>query len=180
MSEESAKKPTGWMIFLGILVIVAGFLAIFSPFIAGISITIFIGALLIVVGVAQLIHAFSLKFKQGLIATILLGLLSIAAGIFIMAEPLEALLGLTIVLGIFFIADGIGWIVMAFNHKPEKGWGWTLFSGIISILLGILILAQWPLSGVWAIGVLFGVRMLTAGFGMAFFGSAIRSIRKPS
>ena len=176
--DTGVKKPAGWMIFLGILVILSGILAIGAPLVAGISVTIFVGAMIIVAGISQLIHAFSLKFKQGLIVKIILSILAVIAGLFLLINPLQGLLGLTIIIGIYFIADGIGWITMAFSHKPEKGWGWHLFSGIISVLLGIMILNQWPLSGVWAIGVLFGIRMLNAGFGMAFFGSAIRSRAK--
>ena len=166
MSEESVKKPVEWMMFLGILVILSGILAIGSPFITGLSVTIFVGAMITVTGVSQLVHAFGL------------GILSVIAGLYLMIRPLQGLLGLTLIAGIFFIADGIGWIALAFSRRPEKGWGWHLFSGIISVLLGIMIFSHWPLSGVWAIGVLFGIRMLNAGFGMAFFGSAIRSLRK--
>ncbi|RKX69687.1 MAG: HdeD family acid-resistance protein [Spirochaetes bacterium] len=176
--DTGVKKPAGWMIFLGILVILSGILAIGAPLVAGISVTIFVGAMIIVAGISQLVHAFSLKIKQGLIVKIILSILAVIAGLFLLINPLQGLLGLTIIIGIYFIADGIGWITMAFSHKPEKGWGWHLFSGIISVLLGIMILKQWPLSGVWAIGVLFGIRMLNAGFGMAFFGSAIRSRAK--
>ena len=173
--DTGIKKPAGWMIFLGILVIIAGILAIGAPMVTGISVTIFVGAMIMVAGISQLIHAFSLKFKQGLIVKIILSILAVIAGLYLLINPLQGLLGLTIFIGIYFMADGIGWIAMAFSYKPEKGWGWHLFSGIISVLLGIMILNQWPLSGVWAIGVLFGIRMLNAGFGMAFFGSAIRS-----
>ncbi len=176
--DTAVKKPAGWMIFLGILVILSGILAIGAPLVAGISVTIFVGAMIMVAGISQLVHAFSLKFKQGLIVKIILSVLAIIAGLFLLIRPLQGLLGLTIFIGIYFIADGIGWITMAFRNRPEKGWGWHLFSGIISVLLGIMILNQWPLSGVWAIGVLFGIRMLNAGFGMAFFGSAIRSRAK--
>lgn len=180
MSDAQIKKPAGWLIFLGILVVLSGILAIGAPFITGLSVTIFVGALITVTGISQLIHALSLKFKQGLIVKIILAILSVLAGLFLMIRPLQGLLGLTLIIGIFFIADGIGWITMAFSHKPEKGWGWHLFSGIVSVILGIVLFAHWPLSGVWAIGVLFGIRMINAGFGMAFFGTAIRSLGKQS
>ena len=172
---KEKSKASGWRVILGILVVIAGLMAIGSPLVAGVSVTIFVGAMIMVSGISQVIHAFSLKFKNGLIVKIILGILSVLVGLFLMVRPLQGLLGLTLIIGIFFIADGIGWIVMAFGSKPRKGWGWLLFSGIISVILGVEIFAQWPLSGVWAIGVLFGIRMLYAGLGMSFFGSAIRS-----
>jgi len=157
MSDTTEKKSAGWLVFLGILVAVFGTLAIGAPFITGLSVTIFVGAMITVTGISQLIHAFSLKYKQGLIFSIILGILSIVAGIFLLIRPLQGLLGLTLIIGIFFVADGIAWIAVAFSRKPEKGWGWHLFSGIASIVLGILIFRNWPLSGVWAIGVLNGL-----------------------
>ncbi|MCK5737284.1 MAG: DUF308 domain-containing protein, partial [Spirochaetaceae bacterium] len=98
-NNTAAKKPAGWMIFLGILVILSGILAIGAPLVAGISVTIFVGAMIMVAGISQLVHAFSLKFKQGLIAKIILSILAIIAGLFLLVSPLQGLLGLTIFIG---------------------------------------------------------------------------------
>ncbi len=80
MSDTSEKKSAGWLVFLGILVVVFGTLAIGAPFITGLSVTLFVGAMITVAGVSRLIHAFSLKYKQGLIYSILLGIRMVYAG----------------------------------------------------------------------------------------------------
>jgi uncharacterized membrane protein HdeD (DUF308 family) len=51
-----------------------------------------------------------------------------------------------------------------------------LFSGIVTVLLGILLLAEWPLSGAWALGTLVGVNLLFSGFAMISIGSAAKRL----
>lgn len=173
---KDVKKGSGWVVFLGILVIVFGFMAIGAPLITGLSVTIVVGILITMTGISQIVHAFGLKFKQGLILKIIKGSLSVLVGVYLLARPLQGLMGITLLLGIFFIIDGISGISMAFHFRPAKGWGWILFTGITAVALGVLVFVEWPFSGVWLIGVMLGIRMLNAGMGMAFFGSAVRSV----
>lgn len=173
---KDVKKASGWVVFLGILVIIFGFMAIGAPLITGLSVTLVVGVLITMTGISQIVHAFSLKFKQGLILKIIKGILSVLVGVYLLARPLQGLMGITLLLGIFFIIDGISGISMAFHFRPSKGWGWVLFTGITAVALGVLVFVQWPFSGVWLIGVMLGIRMLNAGMGMAFFGSAVRSV----
>ena len=89
-------------------------------------------------------------------------------------QPGMALASLTLVLAIYFLVDGLVMLFAAFSVKPARGWGWLLFNGIITLLLGLLIFGQWPLSGAWAIGILVGVRLLFAGMTMIALGSSGR------
>jgi len=69
---------------------------------------------------------------------------------------------------------GISEIVAAIQIRPTQGWGFVLFSGIVSVILGFLIWNQWPLSAAWAIGVLVGIQLLFAGMTMITVGSVIK------
>ena len=80
--------------------------------------------------------------------------------------------------GAYLLVDGIFGAVLAFHVRPEKGWGWMLVSAAMGFLLGILLLKEWPLSGLWAIGTLVGINMLFAGFTMISVGSAVRKMAK--
>jgi len=62
--------------------------------------------------------------------------------------------------------------------RPQKGWGSMLFSAVMGVLLGFLLLREWPLSGTWAIGTLVGVNLILSGFSMISIGSAARSVAK--
>lgn len=172
---QEIKKNAGLTIFLGVTVALMGLLAMGSPFIAGLSIAIAVGFLLIVGGVSQTF--FAIKARSG-IFSIILGILSVIAGIYMVANPGTALATLTMFLAIYLIVSGVFESIMAFQLKPASGWGWALFSGIMSAILGVMIWSQFPLSGAWAIGILVGVKLLFSGWSLIMFGIAARGAAK--
>jgi uncharacterized membrane protein HdeD (DUF308 family) len=175
---QEAKKNAGWLVALGVLIVVAGFLAIASPLASGLSVVVLIGVALTIGGVARTIAAFSAaSFGQGTLAFIG-GILAFGAGLILAARPGIGLATLTLMLGAYLLVDGISGAVLAFRVRPESGWGFILFSAVMGVILGFLLLREWPLSGVWAIGTLLGVNLLVSGFSMISVGSAARSLAK--
>lgn len=175
---ERVKQNSGMVITLGVVLLIFGILAIASPFVAGLSIAITIGILLIMGGIGQLVFAFNASsFGKG-IWVFILGALTVFIGIAMVGQPDAALATLTLFLAAYFIVEGIFEIIWAFQIKPVKNWGWNLFSGIISLLLGIMIWRQYPLSGAWAIGTLVGIKLIFSGWTMIAFGGAARSTAK--
>jgi len=79
-------------------------------------------------------------------------------------------------LGGYLLVDGISSAILAFHVRPERGWGSLLFSAVMGVILGFLLLREWPLSGAWAIGTLVGVNLLVSGFSLISVGSAARSL----
>jgi len=102
-----------------------------------------------------------------------LGVLTILAGILSMGYPWASGLGVTVVIGFVMVIAGI---VLAFKVKPVQGWGWMLFSACMGLLLGLLLLWEWPLSGIWAIGTLVGINLVFTGFSIVSVGSAARKL----
>ncbi len=173
---EEAKKNTGLLIFLGVLTVILGFIAIGAPMITGVAVSIMVGALLFIAGIAQVVHAFkSGQWGTGILGT-LIGVLGVIAGLLMMLRPVTGLLTITLMLAIYFIVDGIFEIIASFKIKPDSGWGWVLFNGIIALLLGLMIWRQWPVSGAWAVGILVGIHILFSGFSMIFLGTAAKKI----
>ena len=173
---EEAKKNTGLLIFLGVLTVILGFIAIGAPLITGVAVSIVVGALLFVAGIAQVVHAFkSGQWGTGVLGT-LIGVLGIIAGLLMMFRPVTGLLTITLMLAIYFIVDGIFEIIASFKIKPDSGWGWVLFNGIIALLLGLMIWRQWPVSGAWAVGLLVGIHILFSGFSMIFLGTGAKKV----
>jgi len=173
---EEAKKNSGLLIFLGILTVVFGVFAIGTPFITGIAVTLFVGMMLAVSGVAQIVHA--LKSKQwgtGFWGTVI-GVLGLAAGLIMIFRPMVGLVTMTMLLAIYFLVDGISEIIAAFRIKPDQGWGWVFFNGVVAVVLGLMIWRQWPVSGAWAIGVLVGIHILLTGWTMIILGTGARKI----
>lgn len=158
---------------IGVVMIVAGVLALLAPFVAGVSAMMAMGSMLLIGGVLQCVLAFQAgAFGRGL-PVLLVGVLTLAAGGLMIARPVSALAGMTILLAGYFIATGVLEAMAGFSAKPEPGWGWLLFGGVISIVLGVMLWRQFPLSGIWAVGTLIGVRMLFGGFTIFSIGSAV-------
>jgi uncharacterized membrane protein HdeD (DUF308 family) len=132
--------------------------------------------MLLASGVTQIIHA--IKSKQwgtGFWGTVI-GLLGVVAGLMMIFRPLVGLVAMTMLLAIYFLVDGVSEIVAAFRIRPDQGWGWVLFNGIIAVVLGFMVWRQWPVSGAWAIGILVGIHILLTGWTMIILGTGARRI----
>jgi uncharacterized membrane protein HdeD (DUF308 family) len=174
------KKNAGLTIVMGVIVLITGILAIGSPFIAGLSVALAVGILLIIGGVGQVIFAiptFAISVGTGLVSTII-GVLSVLVGGYMLANPDVALATLTVFLAAYFIVSGIFEAVLSLQARPASGWGWSLFSGIVSVILGIMIWSEFPVSGAWAVGILVGIRLIFGGITLIMFGSAARGVAK--
>ncbi|MDX1394512.1 MAG: DUF308 domain-containing protein [Gemmatimonadota bacterium] len=167
--QKDAKnaKRLGWFL------IVAGVLAVLAPFAAGLSVAILVGVLLVFAGVAQLaLAARTGMFGDGL-PVLLFGVLALIAGVYMIARPGLALATLTLLLAVYFVVSGVVEVIGAFSARPASGWGLVLCGGVISFVLGIMIWRQFPVSGVWAVGILVGLHMLFRGTTLVTIGGAV-------
>jgi len=174
---SSIKKHAGLGMSLGIVIVIAGVLAIASPLVAGLSVTIAVGILLIISGVSRMFLAFRLSLGRGILM-FLLGVLTVVAGGYLISRPGMGLQTLTLFLAAYFFVDGIFEIIWAFKLRPIKGWGWTLFSGIAALVLGIMIWRQFPVSGMWAVGTLAGIHLIFGGASITSVCGAARGAAK--
>ncbi len=183
MSDTTAAMASGLLggikdnaklaITIGIILIIVGVLAIAAPLAAGVSITIMVGTLLIIGGIGECFLAFQAgAFGRGLLIFIV-GALMAVAGFYMVSQPVAGLAAITLFLTAYFIVSGIIEIIAAVQIRPSSGWGWMLFNGIVTLVLGILLWRQFPLSGAWAVGVLFGIKMIFSGWTLVFIGNAV-------
>ena len=149
-------------------------LAIAAPFVAGLSVMLMIGGLLIAGGVALAVFAFRLGAFGAGVMVVLMGALMVLAGVYIFSEPVAALESMTLFLAIYFFVTGLTEIFTAFTVRPAEGWGWMATTGLVSFVLGVMLWRHFPLSGIWAVGTLFGVKLLTSGSWLIALGSAVR------
>jgi len=175
---DGIKKNARLAVIIGVIMLICGILAIGAPLAAGLSVTIFVGTLLLVGGIAQCFLAFQAgAFGKGVLIFIM-GVLTTVAGFYLFQQPLAGLASITIFLAAYFVVMGIFELVSAFQVRPAEGWGLMLFNGIVTLLLGIMIWRQFPLSGAWAVGVLFGVKLILSGWSLIFIGRSVREEEK--
>jgi uncharacterized membrane protein HdeD (DUF308 family) len=172
----TVKRASGWSIALGILMILAGMCAIASPLFAGVLIVYIVAWTAIFNGGAQIVYGFRAHTGGKLILELLLGLLYIVAGVFILMHPGGGLLALTLVIACLLVVYGIFALVLAFQLRPHAGWGWVLFDGIITILLGLMIWAHWPINSEWVVGTLVGISFIVSGVSRLMLSLAVRRV----
>jgi len=171
---SAIKTNAGISIGVGVALIIAGIVAVCAPFVAGLSVMLMIGAMLIVGGIALCLLALRVgPFGIGF-PLLLMGVLMLLAGGYVLAHPVAALASMTLLLAVYFVVAGLVEMAAGFSARPDPGWGWMVTSGVVTLLLGMMLWRQYPLSGVWAIGTLFGIKLLMTGVSMTSIGMAVR------
>lgn len=173
------RRYWGWFLALGVLDVVLGLVCLSSAVIATLLTTALLGALAIVGGMALAATAYWAETGWGITLRIALGVLLVLAGWLALTQPVRGALALTALIGWFFLVTGALHIMMALvEHAP--GWGWVALNGAINLLLGILLLVSWPVSGLVAIGLFLGVNLLMNGILWIFASVGARSALPPS
>jgi len=166
-----------WFVIEGVVLVILGALAIVVPPLATLGVTIFLGWLFLISGVVGLVMTFMTRGAPGFWWSLLSGVLGVIAGLVLLVYPLTGALSLTLVVTAFFIVEGVASIMYALEHRKQLSgrWGWMLASGIVDLILAAIILAGFPGTALWAIGLLVGINMLFGGASLIGLGLAARS-----
>lgn len=173
------QKNWGWLLALGVLSIALGTFGLGMTFLLTEFVMEFFGALLVVGGVFQALNTARCRGWKSALWNVLIALLYVAAGLLIFLKPLVTAVSLTLLLGLSFIAVGIFRAFMAFQLRPVAGWYWSLVAGLVSVALGAIILAEWPQSGHWVIGLFIAIELIFHGWSYVFIALAARQAGRP-
>ncbi len=171
------RTRAGWLIGLGIALVAAGFIALLSVVEATVVSVLWVGAMMIVAGVVEIVHGFRMKGFARAVLWVVIGALYIFAGFFAIMNPLLASTVLTLILSIALIVAGAVRIYLGFHLKAGQHGGWIVFSGIATALFGLIILIHWPVSSLFALGIILGVDLMVAGFTWINLGLFLRRHR---
>ena len=158
--------PWRWVMALGIAFVVLGTVGLAMVVLMTLASILLFGILILIGGTAQVVHAFSIPTWSDRISHLLIGLLYLFAGMIIILDPVVASAVFTALLAFALILIGSFRVVLASQNRTRHGWIWPLAGGIISILLGVMILAHWPVTGLWVIGLFVSVEMIFHGWSL--------------
>jgi uncharacterized membrane protein HdeD (DUF308 family) len=168
------RAKWGWIVALGVVYVVAGVIALGSVISATVATVFVVGIMMIIAGVAEVINAFQIKTWGRFLFWLALGILYIIAGFVAFENPLLTAAWLTLILGAALCASGIVRIFLSFNMQHGSPWIWVVVSGVITLLLGLIILAHWPVSSLWTLGIFLGVDLVFAGASWIGIGIGLR------
>ena len=170
------RAKSGWIVALGVVYVIAGLVALGSVVFATVVTVFIVGIMMVIAGAAEVINAFQLKSWGKFLLWLLLGVLYIVAGFMTFENPLLAAAFLTLLLGFSLIASGIMRIVLAFSMGEGTPWVWVVLSGLVTLLLGVIILAHWPVSSLYILGIFLGVDLVIAGACWIGLGLGLRKV----
>ncbi len=172
-SNLDEHRGNGWFIALGVIMILTGIGAFAFPLIASLSVELLVGATFLVGGIATLFHAFQEKEWGGVFWQLAVGIVYMAGGLVFLVNPFGGVIALTVFLGAVFLVEGIARIIMGFQMRGERNWGWAVASGAMSVLLAILVFGGFATgASLGFIGLLLGINFIFAGASFVALGSA--------
>ena len=172
---DDLRRNWGWVLALGIGLLVLGLIAASASFFTTLATVLFIGCLLLIAGVFEIGNAFRHGSYGGFWMHLVTGVLDVVCGSLLLAFPLAGAAALTLVLAIFFLAGGAVRAISAIVMRLPNG-GWAVVSGIVDFLLGLVLLWSWPLSAIWFLGLCVGIGLIFRG---AWWMAFALSVREP-
>jgi uncharacterized membrane protein HdeD (DUF308 family) len=168
----------GWLLFLGIFMVILGTIALFMMPAATLGTILVLGWLLVVSGIIEMIHAFRVRRWGGLFLHLIGGVLGVLIGLLVVTHPVAGAMAWTLLFASFFTVIGLFRLIAAISLKFPN-WGWAVFDGIVTLGLGILLWTEWPWSGVWFLGLAVGVSLILRGWSYVMFALAIHNLAIP-
>jgi uncharacterized membrane protein HdeD (DUF308 family) len=168
----------GWLLAQGILLVVLGTIGLGLTFWLTLATVFIFGVFLLIGGGVQIFQAFKCRGWQSVLWHVLIAILYVLAGLLIMGEPLLASTFFTLLLAGALMGIGLVRLIMAFQFRGFKNWIWPLIGGIAAIILGFMILARWPVSGLWVIGLFVAIEMIFSGWTYIIIALGARELGK--
>ena len=168
------QRNWGWLLGLGILFVVLGFIGLGMTVGLTLVSIIFLGALFIIAGLAQIVDVFKSHHWKGIVGHALIAVLYIMGGGLVIYDPILASAVITALIAWILIIIGVTRLIMAVVLRHTSGWGWLLFAGLMAIVLGVLILLQWPYSALWIIGMFIAIELIVNGWTYIFIAMGMR------
>ncbi|MET9378696.1 HdeD family acid-resistance protein [Streptomyces sp. NPDC003035] len=169
------RRSLGWLALLGALLVLGGIVGLVYTGLATLTSMLLFGWLLLIGGAVGLLHAVESRGTPYFWLAVVVAALNIAAGVVVIRHPEGSAEALTMFAALLFLTGGVFRLVgSAVVRGPQ--FGWTLLQGAFGLLLGLLVLFDWPDSSRYVLGVFFSLALLFDGLGLIAIGVGGRRI----
>jgi uncharacterized membrane protein HdeD (DUF308 family) len=173
--RDAVRKYSLWYLIEGILLVVAGVLAIAFSAIASEAVVTALGWLLIASGLVQAISLIGAAKVPHFWLQLVSVVLAVLVGLLVLRDPAQALLTISLLLIVYFMIEGISKVVFALTLRPFPNWGWLLASGAVGVLLSLILWANLPVTALWLVGLLVGIEFISVGAALAWLAWRVRN-----
>ncbi|WP_194273830.1 MULTISPECIES: HdeD family acid-resistance protein [Rhizobium] len=172
---KHVEENWGWFVALGVGLLIAGGIASANLFLSTLASIIYIAAMMLAGGVMQVLHGFLSHGWKRRAIYVLGGILYAVASAFIISDPVLSAVGISFVIGVLLVATGVLRSLAGLRDRSRTGWGWLVASGILTLGVGVVILATWPAVGLGLLGAMLTVDLIFQGWSYVAFGLALRA-----
>lgn len=172
--RETVKKYSLWYLIEGLLLVVAGILAVIFPAISSTAFILLLGWLLIISGVVQAISLIGAGKAPHFWLQLISVVLALLVGFLLLRDPQQGLQTITVLLIVFLMIQGISKVVFALTIRPFPSWGWVLASGVLGVVLSVVLWGSLPGTAAWLIGLLIGIELIGEGAAIAYLAWQVR------
>ena len=173
--RDAVRKYSLWYLVEGILLVVAGVLAIAFSAISSEAVVTALGWLLIASGLVQAISLIGAAKVPHFWLQLVSVVLAVLVGLLVLRDPAQALLTISLLLIVYFMIEGISKVVFALTLRPFPNWGWLLASGAVGVLLSLILWANLPVTALWLVGLLVGIEFISVGAALAWLAWRVRN-----
>src|SRR5210317_1516938 len=175
--KDAIKTHSKMFMFDGVVLILFGLMAIALPVVSTLTIGLIVGAALLVGGVVQVVSSFKHSRESGFWLSLVVGALAAIVGLLFLFDPSSGALSLTLLLIALFLAEGVTKIVAAIQMRDVlPNWGWTLVSGLISVVLAGILWSGFPITAAWVLGLLVGINMVFFGVTLIVMAASAKKL----
>jgi uncharacterized membrane protein HdeD (DUF308 family) len=164
----------GWFLAFGIGLLLLGIGAVVRSVTATVLSMMFFGWLLLMACGIEIAQAVMVGHWSGFFHHLLAAILFGVTGVMLIALPAISAEVVTVFMAMFFLIGGLFQLIASLA-VTQPGWGWQAADGIITAILGVLVLAQWPASGLWVIGLFLGIDLIFYGGAWIAFALGLRA-----
>lgn len=172
--RDAVRRYSLWYLIEGVLLMIAGVLAIVYPVISSAAVVVLIGWLLIISGVVQGLGLVGARHVPHFWLQLISVILAMLIGFLFLRDPAQGMMTITLLLIVFFMMEGISKVVFALTIRPFPNWGWVLASGLVGIVLSLILWASLPVTAEWLIGFLLGINLMSIGAAIAYLAWQVR------
>lgn len=178
-ARAELRRYWAWYVALGVAVSALGVLALSSSTMAAFIAVRLFGWALLAAGVLEVGHGLWEERWRGLSLFLVSGIFYVVVGTAVLVNPGRSAIALALVVAVFLVVQGALRVVISLAHR-DSGWGFTLFHGVVSLALGVLVWRGWPVSGTWVLGVFIGIELLLTGIAITLHALSAHRERLPS
>ena len=172
LDQDQLRKFGSYTLITGILLIILGTVGVALPGLMSLATSVFIGWLFLIGGLFWGYHTFR-SHKGGWLDWFKPALLVVAGGLMLW-NPVTGIAAVGLMLSFYLFLDAFGSFALAKEFKPQKGWGWMVFNGIVSLVLAVLFLIGWPVTSLVLVGIYVGISLIFDGWALVMIGWAVK------